>query len=253
MTAAGPPAPRAALEAAARIRVVHEQLRRVSHLAEAQLMEAAWTIRGEIPERAAFDAFVAEHAPVLDPGRAWLMADTWAVARRSRKLKELAYSDAPAALDFVRQFVEAGEREGIEAVDELDADAVALLAQPAARRHEGLRKLLSVSRDVEASADPHRARMERLERERDEAVDALERGAPVESLSMHPAKRLKAAAADLQAIESQLAPLAEAVEALCRGDGASEAVRQRLLATGDLALGHVERITAAAMGGDEAQ
>ena len=84
-----------ALEAAGRIRALHAALQQLSQLAEAQVLEAVWSIRQELPAPADFASFVGRELPMLTAERAQLMAETWAVARRSRELRELAGARRP--------------------------------------------------------------------------------------------------------------------------------------------------------------
>ena len=246
------PATPRALDAARRIRAVHDLIRQAARLAEAQVMESCWEIRGEIPDRDAFEAFCAAELPMLEPGRAWLMAETWGAARRSRRLRDAARSDPDAALEFVRGFVEAG-LEGRLLESGVDAEAVEVLTLPPRRRGERMRKLLDVARQVEAGRDPVAEEIERAVRERDEAVAALKAGSGVESLAAHPQRRLREAAGELQAAEAAVAELAGRIEGLCAAERVPDAMNRRLVAAGDLLIGNVERIITAAMGGRDAQ
>ena len=247
---AGPgpkPAVSPAVAAAQRIVLVHGQVQHFARLAEAQVMESAWVIRRNIPDRRAFDAFVAAEAPVLAPDKAWLMADAWEAARRNRGMRELVDADPAAAIDFVRSVVEAGAEERLAALDDDDREFLDLARLPRRRRNEQLRKLLDVARVVDEGRDPVREELEQMARERDEAKQALASGGDVESLSSHPQARLRDAAGELQEIEKSLAPLAERIEGLIAATEVPDAVRRRLVATGDLLMGALERIAAAAL------
>ena len=247
-----PPSARA-LDAARRITIVRQQVERFTRIAKAQVMEAAWEIREEIPERDAFDAFVAGHTPV-EPERGWVMAQAWGVARAKRELRELVRDDPDSALEFVGALVESSVAEGVDDVDEIGREMVAFYTLPPRTRDKRLRNLLTVSKDVEAGKHPGDAEyIEQLTRERDEAVQALKDGNGVESLSAHPVRQLNDAAKELLGVESQVAALAEKIEGLCKRAAVSEALHRRLVAAGDLMIGNTERIIAAAMGeADEA-
>ena len=249
MSLAVAPAPRTALEAAGRIRAVHDAMQQISKIAEAQVLEAAWCIRQEIPERGTFDAFVGAELPMLTAERAWLMAETWSVARKSRELRNLANDDPSGALEFVRGFVEAGLEERLTEAGGIDRDAVEVLTLPARKRNARLRKLLDVAQQVEAGKDPGDAEyIEQLTRERDEAVQALRDGDGVEVLSAHPVRQLNEASKQLLEVESQVAALAQKIETLCQRTPVSDALNKRLVAAGDLLIGNTERIIQAAMG-----
>ena len=230
--------PANALEAAHRIRAVHETMVAISRIAEAQVMEAAWTIRREHPDRDAFERFVAERVGVLAPEKAWLMAQTWDAARGSPELRDLARTRPADAMDFVRGYVEAGLQERLGGLDETDRAAVRLASQP--------RRLRAHMRDLVRQHDANRDRIEALERERDDAVAELvaERGG-ASRLDAHPMR----AADDLRDAESRLAEIADRLAPVLAA--ATESVRSRVLATNDLAMGHLERIAAAVYGGEE--
>ncbi len=140
---AAQPEPRTAVEAAARIRVWRDLLRQVGAVAEAQVMAACWAIRREHPDRGAFDVFIASHlADVFAPDRAWLMAGTWDVARSSRPLRELTLTAPADAMAFVRDFV-AAVPDGVDSLDEIDREVVALEAAPPRARQRKLRELVA--------------------------------------------------------------------------------------------------------------
>ena len=144
------PGPLTALQAAESIRAWHSMLREISALAEVKVMQAAAAIRGQIPEREDFDAFVGRHLDgVLAPDKAWLMAETWGALARNRQIREFALSKPAEAVEFVSEFVRTGQMEQLELLDDLDAKLLDFSAKgPRARRAE-LRRLYALEPEPE--------------------------------------------------------------------------------------------------------
>ena len=136
--------PGTAIQAVWRIRAWHDAMRTLSAIAEAQVMQACWVIRREHSDRGDFDAFCAAQglAPIMGAPQAWLMAETWDVARRQRPLRELAADRPTDAIAFVRGFVEAGHEEDLRELDEDDQRVVEILAAPPRARRSKIRALL---------------------------------------------------------------------------------------------------------------
>lgn len=134
-----------AIEAAESIRAWHTMLREISALAEVKVMSAAATIREQIPEREEFDAFVGRHLHgVLEPERAWLMAETWGVARNNRAIREFAASKPAEAVEFVSEFVRTGQMEQLDLLDETDERLVKWSGMGARARRRELRRLYAL-------------------------------------------------------------------------------------------------------------
>lgn len=140
-----------AIQAVEQIRAWHEALRSISAVAEVRVLEACWTIRRELPARDDFDRLVGDHLDgILDPGRAWLMAETWEVSRHSRLLREEATREPDHAIAFVREFVESGHRERLLKLDEGDREVISILTDRPSKRRARIRALI----------DHHQARLE---------------------------------------------------------------------------------------------
>ena len=158
---AGTAEPRTALQAVEVIRGWHETLRAISGLAESRIMAATHAIRAEHPEHEAFTAFVGAHlGGVLDAERAWLMSETWAVARKSRAVREFAEAQPVAAIEFVREFVDAGRMEQLELLDDTDRRIVELDSLGPRARREKLRELFALEPAPQGDtlAEVHEAR-----------------------------------------------------------------------------------------------
>lgn len=140
----GEDTPATALEAVARIRVWHDALRALSAMAAARLMAAAWRIREDIPERAEFDVFVESHLRgVLAPDRAWLMAQTWGVASKHRQIRDFAQAAPAEAMGLVKRFVDSGQMEQLELLNEEDQRFAELTSASPRKRRRMMRELLA--------------------------------------------------------------------------------------------------------------
>ncbi|MYI76068.1 MAG: hypothetical protein F4057_12470 [Acidobacteria bacterium] len=212
---------------------------------DVQMMVHAWVIRREYPEREAFDAFCGEHVFTHTAEKAWLLAQTWEVARRSRDMQQLARVDPDEAVELMQDFVDAGLEQRVTDLDEDDRAIVQVLAAPRRQRRLRLREMCAAERG--AGRLPQDVRLiEELTAERDAARAEL---AAVDKVRSHPVAALNAASDDLQQREAALAELVEAVAGALRGGGASaQATRERMLRTCDLMFGSLERLSAMCMG-----
>lgn len=214
-------------EAAARIRALHMTARIFAQLIEAQIMEALWVIRRELPVDADFHAFVESQTPI-DRHRARLMVETWAVARRRRELRELAQRQPSEALSLVQSAIDAG----VPLADATDRQVAELLSRPPRQRNRAIRELIDAHQSKErseAAASPRAA---------DRNTDTVELSAP-----HHPSQRFSGFLEALQAIESELADLLLTAEmVLGNGNPMPEAGRERLLSLAAVATDHIERI-----------
>lgn len=132
-----------AIQAVEQIRAWHEALRSISAVAEVRILEACWTIRRERPEREDFNALVGGHLDgILEPDRAWLMAETWDAARRSRRLREVAVREPDSAIAFVREFVDGGRAERLQSLDDEDHEVISILTDRPAQRRSRIRALI---------------------------------------------------------------------------------------------------------------
>ena len=134
--------PMSAMEGARRIRAWSDTMRALSRVAEAQVMEAAWAIRNEYPTRDAFDTFIREHVKVLPTDRAWLLAQTWATARRTPRLLRLTSTRPSDAVEFVRAFLDAGAEDRLNDLQGGGDSTIELLDLPARRRRVELLRIL---------------------------------------------------------------------------------------------------------------
>ncbi len=234
-----------ALQAMQRIKAWHATIRQLMAVAEAQVMEALWVIRREHPGQARFAEFLASQDSPVAPDKAWLMAQTWDAARRNRGLRELTRAAPDQALELVREFIEAGNAEQLHDLDEDDAQVAALLSAPPRARRTRLRELIKAGQAAREGRNPDDiARIERLEAER-EARQAAAGADGVTDLDAHPRTRLRKAIAELREAESRIAHLADDLESLLTT--ASANARAQVLATTDVAIGALERISGAAL------
>ena len=247
---AGDPAAMTAAEAAQRIRAWHDALRHLSSMAEAQVMAAAWAIQRELPDRPAFDAFVgATLDGVMTPDQAWLSAQTWDAARSNRGIRDLARTHPDRAVEFMRTLVDAGQADRVANLDEDDRAIADLAAAPPREFRSRLRRLYAAERHASAGRNP--ADVQRIETLTEERDAALAQVADADKVAAHPAAALTAATSEMQEEEKRLAQLAERVDQALAGGAPSQAARDRLLRTVELAMSSLERIAGAAMGLDD--
>lgn len=213
-------------EAAARIRALHMTTRMFAQLIEAQIMEALWVIRRELPVDADFYAFVESQTPI-DRRRARLMVETWAVARRRRELRELAQRQPSEALSLMQSAIDAG----VQLADATDRQVAELLSRPPRQRNRAIRELIDSHQSKEqaqAAASPQ---------------TADQKTAAVEPVLQSPNQRFAGFLEALQTIESELADLLLTAEmVLGGGDPMPETGRERLLSLAAIATDHIERI-----------
>lgn len=132
-----------AIQAVEQIRAWHEALRSISAVAEVRVLEACWTIRREHPERADFNRLVGGHLDgILEPDRAWLMAETWEASRHSKRLRDATVRDPDHAIAFVREFVETGHQERLRALDDGDREVISILTDRPSKRRARIRALI---------------------------------------------------------------------------------------------------------------
>ena len=220
-------APGTAIQAVWRIRAWHDAMRTLSAIAEAQVMQACWAIRREHSDRPDFDAFCAAQGlgTIMGAPQAWLMAETWDVARRQRPLRELAADRPTDAIEFVKGFVEAGREEDLRELDEDDRRVVEILAAPPRARRSKIRTLLE-------------SHQERLDLESPEP--------PPPPPPPNVSGELEARVGELQAAVRTLDRLAEAIPELLLRDAGNRARRERIPLYTDLGVGSLERIASAA-------
>lgn len=231
-------APTAALAAAQRIHGLYAAVRAVAAQAEAMVMEALWDIRREIPDRHAFEEFVIEHTPLSDGRQAWLQAETWETARRSRHMRELASDRPQEAMRMVQGFLDAAAEDGLEMLGEDDVQVAAIYAMPPRKRARAIRDLVESRRTVDSGRSPDDVeRIAALTAERDEAVARLNAPTP----------ETKEVLAELGAVESRLAEVAGRVAVLfVDGEPVPELARRRVLRWGDQLHETVDQILDAA-------
>ena len=235
------------LAAAAEIRAWFLTLRTIGTAAETAVMRACWRMRQAHPEQDDFGRFVFnELEGCMTPRKAWLLADTWEVARKNRKVHELAASQPDRAVAFVRDFTDAVEAAGGRAenlplpLDDDDREIVALLTAPPKKRREKLRDLVAARR---APRDHHPDDIQQIE-DLQAALAARE----------HAASEPAGPAALREAVEALAAVEAPALEALRKVAEALKAIagdvpdfaRQRVLRICDRVGGSLDETTAAA-------
>lgn len=227
-----PPGDLSAIQAVERIRAWHEAMRRLSSVAEAQVMASCWAIRRAMPDRERFQVFVGGHLDgILEADRAWLMAETWDVARKQRSLHELAVDRPSDAIGFVREFVEAGREEDLRGLDENDRKVAEILASPSRKRTAQIRVLL----------ESHQERL------------ALQPTDPPPPPPPPPdtASGMDKCIEELRELAHRLDGLAAKVPDLLAGDARNRGRRGRILPLTDLAIGALDNIAAAAIEANE--
>ena len=202
-----------------RIQAICNTMHAVAQVLEVQLMESLWKISTEVSERPAFERLVGEHTN-LPPDRAWLMAQTWEVARRNRDLRRLALNRPSEALALVEGLIENNLAEGAENLTDVDREMAKFAAMPQRKKVAAIRELIAdgqAAREKRHPADQERIR--ELEAERDAAV--VEMGKARKVLP-HPGGEIRQALDDLRAAESRLAEVAERLDVvLTAASGAS--------------------------------
>lgn len=235
-----PTAPTTAAEAVETIRAWHAMLAHIRGVAEAALMHAAWTIREEYPERAAWDDYLSATLPRMDSGRLWLMAETWEVARRQRAVRELVDARPHEAVTLVAEFAGAGAAAQLSMFDDDDRALADMLAMPPRQRRQAMRRLIA---DARAAGDDHHP-------------DDLRRIEELEQATVHepppaadPRRRAKQVVDALAACEQGLARLADDIEALVAAGGLGRTAQDRVMRLADMVVANADRISTA-VGGD---
>ena len=171
-----PAATLTAVQAVQHIRACVAITRTLVELARAQIAEAAWIVRREHPERAAFERFVSEQGigDAMSPGQAWREAEAWDVMRRQRPLRELAHNHHDEAVRLALEFVDGGGDTG--ALDEDDRRITEILSQPKRKRTELLREMARAQRAAPEGRHPGDLEQIRtLTEERDAALEEIAR------------------------------------------------------------------------------
>ena len=252
----GPPvASLDAIGAAHRIVAWHRTAKMLFSMIHAEIMEAAWIIRREYPERSQFLLFARARglAEVMAPEQIWLAAETWEVQRSQRALRDLVSERPAEAMAFVHAFVaEGGERE-IEALEDDDRRVAEILGSPPRKRHSAIQHLIASERAADGGRSPADVEQIRtLTEERDEALGRLEarnRATPAETVN-----DLVVELVDVHALLADIAGRYEAVvgEAMAGAGAALESAMLDVATTADRIISQGERIAAAAMGGPDA-
>ena len=215
-----------------RILAWRSALTAISAVAEAQILACCAAIRREHPERDEFRAFVSRRlSGSMDPDRAWLMADTWAAARKNRQLRELVARAPAEAIEFVRGMADALSDEEIEALDEDDARVTEILAAAPRSRRKRIRALLESDRAARDGRHPDDVRrIEDLER----------RAAPAPGGEFEAALSVRRLA---DALSEHERALAETVDGIVAHAAKSGPQHDRLLRLGDLIVGQIDRLS----------
>ena len=203
-----------------RVQAIFDTARAVSQALEAQLMESLWKIRREVGDNQNnFEILIGSNTG-LDPKRAWLMAETWDVARRNRDLRALASQKPSEAIALVSQFIEGGLSDQLEGLDDDDREVAALIAKSPRKRTQAIRALIAQGKAAQQGRHPaDQERIRELEAERDAAVVEMEKARKV---LPHPGGEIRQALDDLRAAESRLAEVAERLDVvLTAASGAS--------------------------------
>ena len=174
-----PVATLSAIQAAQHIRVVVAFTRTIAEMAEAQIMEAAWIVRRDYPERGGFDRFVAEQlGETMSPDRVWRYAETWGAIRASRPLRELAQRRPGEAISLIAEYRDAGG--DTEALDAADRHVQQALSKPKRTRARLFREMARSHLAASAGRNPADVEQIRtLSEERDAALQELERNRKV--------------------------------------------------------------------------
>lgn len=238
---AGAPAPTSVVEAVGRIRAWHEVLQSLAAAAEAQIMEACGVIRRHHPEKDVFEALVARELDgILPPARAWLMAETWGVARKQRDLRQLVSHRPQQAMRFVREFVDAGVAEQLELLDEDDQTFAELMSDSPAKRRTRIREWKAAERAAaEGRSLADIARIEELE---------AAAGAPADVAS-HPVAKVGEQIKELHRIEGELFGVSQAMAGLASHIGPRQ--QDQLYAITDRIIGLTESMVAETLAAEE--
>ncbi len=233
----GPGESLTALQAAQRLNALCETARALGQWLELRMAQAAWAIRREKAERAAFDAFVRDYVD-LSPASAWRLAETWEVVRRNRELRELADGRPREALRLVGDLLDAAGAAGADAAGADERRLAEVAALPKRRRKAALRAMFAALDEARADG----AGAERV-RAAGGARDGAGRPEPPAAAT------LDAALAEMLELVGRLGALAEVAEPLLAGAG--DGARERAARTADMGIDAMERVAGAATDGGE--
>lgn len=226
-----------AIQAVQHIRACVAFSRALFSAIEAQIMEAAWVVRRDYPDRADFESFVEGQGlgDAMSPAQAWRHAETWDVIRRQRPLRDLAQDRAGEAMRLVCEYRDAGGDGG--ALDDDDRRILDALSQPRSKRGALLREMARSQREAHDGRHPDDvARIRELEAER-------VAGQGVEPPSTHPGVFLS----ELADAERTLADLAERLAQWADAPGSAVGLGaarcNRAMLACDMAIGSLERIS----------
>ena len=229
----------AALAAAQQIRAWHELSQQFTAVIEAQVMEALHTIRREIPDDGAFDAFVREQTP-LAPKQARISVQAWSVARKSRPLRELV-SRPSEALRLVGDLVRVFGDERIAALDPADQELMEVASLPLREQRKRMRALIEAGQ----AASEGRS-IEDVERIRTLEAE-LATARTMADLDGQPGGQARNLLSDLRAVESDLAEIASRAEALFGSEGLHKE-REGAVRLADMLSTSIDRIARLALG-----
>ena len=255
-TLGAPVATLTALQAAHRIIALHDVACAVFTAVHRQVMQAAWVIRHEHPEREGFDRFCAAHGldNVMPSERVWLAAETWEVMRRQRGVRELAERRPDEAIQFVAEFVSRGAAQKLERLGENHPRVVEICALPAKERTSEIHRLIGIEQAVSEGRHPADVEQIRtLAEERDAALQELERRREVLSPNDTPAGHVRMLHREASELLGNLSDLAGTFEALLERaptvrSKALEGAVHAMTLLGDDIVDLGERIGAAALG-----
>ena len=246
-----PVATLSAIQAAQHIRVVVAFTRTIAEMAEAQIMEAAWIVRRDYPERGGFDRFVAEQlGETMSPDRVWRYAETWDAVRASRPLRELAQRRPGEAVSLIAEYRDAGG--DTEALDAADRHVQQALSQPKRTRARLFREMARSHLAASAGRNPADVEQIRtLSEERDAALQELERNRKVVATADTPAGHVYALHRELLELLGKVTDCVGGFEAFTehmpRRSRALDNAMSAMLGLGDNLTELGERISEAAM------
>ena len=230
----------AALAAAQRIRAWYELSQQFTAMIEAQVMEALWTIRREIPDDAAFDEFIRRETP-LAPHHARISVQAWAIARKSRPLRELVARRPNEAIRLVGDLVQVFGEDGQTNLDAADQALVEVASLPLRQQRVRMRALIEAGQAAsEGRSIEDVERIRTLESE-------LATARTVVALDGHPGGQARNLLSDLRAVESDLAEIASRAEALFGSEGLHKE-REGAVRLADMLSESIDRIARLALG-----
>ena len=228
----------AGLAAAQQIRAWYELSQQFTAVIEAQVMEALWTIRRELPDDRDFDEFIRLETP-LAPKQARISVQAWSVARKSRPLRELV-SRPSEALRLVGDLVRVFGEERVAALDPADQELMEVASLPLRQQRKRMRALIEAGQAAsEGRSIEDVERIRTLEAELATArtmVDLDDAGGQARNLL-----------ADLRASESDLSEIASRAEALFGLEGLLKE-REGAVRLADMLSTSVDRIARLALG-----